>query len=187
MSQRERLLAGFMLLVALILAPVKVYDWTQAEVAGLTADKASLQAAQSEDDPRQIRHTAEQLDAQSARVQAWAWRAPSFEVARVLLEQEVAVAALKAGMATPEVKAADQPEVVGPARFVRVELTGPFTWSSFAALNERLAASGKAYLVDNVAVTKEGDAWRLRYVTLMPFVTPEPPTPGLSAAAKPAL
>jgi hypothetical protein len=177
MSRREKLLGGFMLLVVLVLAPLKAWDWSQSQMTSLTADKAALQAVVVQDNPVQIRRTSRLLSQQRRQVQSWSWRSPSFDVARVLLEQEAAVAAVKAGVANPEVKSSDQPVMVGPARFVRVELSGPFTWPSFSALVQRLSSLGKGYIVDSVSVQSETDGGQFKLAVLMPFVTPDATAP----------
>ncbi len=168
LSPRERVLVGAACLVALVFAPLKALDWSQVEFQKLVEARASLSAAQAQGDPTQLRRVIKQVNDGMARLKAGAWDAPSFPVARVLVEQDVAVAAVKAGIVQPQVAASEQPEMIGPARFARVEVSGPFTWPTFAALLQRVSARGRRVIVDRAAVQDEAGAQQFRLTLLAP-------------------
>lgn len=170
LSGRERLLLVGLALVGLGLAPVRAYDWRQSQLAALLQDRIELQAATRQDDAVQLRRLSRQLADQQRRLRAWSWTTSSFGVARVLLEQQVAVAAVKAGMTDPDIQAADEPDQVGAARFVRLELSAPFTWSSFSGLMQRLTDGGRGLVVDNVTVDEGATNPQLHLTMLLPFV-----------------
>lgn len=172
-TSRERLLLAGLGLAALAYLPFAAQGWAQVRATQATDNAARLQALTAADDGTRLRGVEARVTGLEARVRAWSPTAPSFPVARVLVEQEVALAAAGAGMTSLDVHAAETPDQIGPARFVRVELGSSFTWSSLAVLMRRLAAVRPGYVVDRASAEGEGEQARLRLVLLAPFSPPD--------------
>ena len=76
---------------------------------------------------------------------------------------------LHAGVTSLEVHAADAPDRLGPARFVRVEVSSSFSWASLAQLTRRLAAVRPGVVVERASTDGAGTEARLHLVLLAPF------------------
>ncbi len=170
-TSRERLLLAGLGLAGLAALPFAAHDWAARRAAETAADAARLQTLVAADDAARLRGVEGRLAGLEARVRAWSPPAPSFPVARVLVEQEVALAAAQAGITGLDVHAEETPDAVGPARFVRVEVGCAFSWAKTAELVRRLAAVRPGYVVERAAAEGEGADARLRMVLLAPFRT----------------
>ncbi len=168
-TPRERYLLLALAAAGLLALPFLAQGWASGRVVDATADTARLQALQAADDGARLRTAALRVQALEDRVHAWSPPAPSFATARVLVEQEVAVAAAQAGVTSLEVHAADAPDRLGPARFVRVEVSSSFSWASLAQLTRRLAAVRPGVVVERASTDGAGADARLHLVLLAPF------------------
>lgn len=168
-TPRERVLLAGLAAAGLVALPFLAHEWAGRRAADAAADTARLQALRAADDGARLRGAAERLDGLEARVRGWSPPAPSFATARVLVEQEVAVAAAQAHVTSLEIHAAETPDRVGPATFVRVEVSSSFSWPSLAEMTRRLAAARPGYVVERASTEGEGADARLRLVLLAPF------------------
>jgi len=177
LSVREQVLVGGLVLVALIMAPLKAYDWSQDQLTALINDKTTLASLQAQDNGAQVRRMARQLSARQSEIKTWAWTSQSFAVARVVLESKLVAAAIQAGLVNPEVKSSPQPDVVSGINFIRVELTGAFTWTAFRIFMDSLTGLGKGFVVSSVEVQDDGTGPKFRFVALIPVVIERPNHP----------
>ena len=172
-TPRERLLLTGLALAAAAAAPVAAQGWAAAQVSREAESAARLQQLRATADAGRLRGAQARLEVLEARVRAWSAPAPSFAVARVQAEQDVAVAASQAGLTALEVRAAETPDVIGGIAFVRVELSGGgFAWRRLAELTRRLAAVRAGMVVERAATEGDGADARLRLVLLAPVRTP---------------
>ena len=168
-TPRERLLLAGLAAAGLVALPFLAHEWASGRAADAAADAARLQALRAADDGARLRGTAARLDGLEARMRAWSPPAPSFATARVLVEQEVAVAAAQAHVTSLEIHAAETPDRLGPATFVRVEVSSSFSWAALGEMTRRLAATRPGYVVERAATEGEGADTRLRLVLLAPY------------------
>ena len=168
-TPRERVLLLALAAGGLVALPFLAQGWAAGRIVDAAADTARLQALRAADDGARLRGATLRLAELEGRVRDWSPPAPSFPTARVLVEQEVAVAAAQAGVTGLEVHAADTPDRIGPASFVRVEVTSSFSWASLAQLTRRLAAERPGTVVDRVSTDGAGADARLHLVLLAPF------------------
>ncbi len=168
-TPRERALLLALAAAGLVALPFLAQDWATHRAADAATDAAHLQALQAADDGARLRRTALHLAELESRVRAWSPPAPSFATARVLAEQEVAVAAAQAGVTSLEVHTADTPDRIGPATFVRVDVISSFSWASLAALTRRVAVDRPGAVVERVSTEGEGSDARLHLVLLAPY------------------
>ena len=168
-TTRERALLLALGAAALVALPFAAQSWAAHRQADAEADAGHLQALRAADDGARLRTTALRLDGLEAKVRDWSPPAPSFATARVLVEQEVAVAAAQAGVTGLEVHAADTPDRIGPAAFVRVELSSSFSWAALAQITRRIAAVRPGTVVERASTEGDGRDARLRLVLLAPY------------------
>ena len=168
-TPRERLLLAALAAAGLAALPFAAHDWAGRRAADAAADTARLEALRAADDGARLRGAAARLDGLEARVRAWSPPAPSFATARVLVEQEVAVAAAQARVTNLKIHAAETPDRLGPASFVRVEVSSGFSWAGLAEMIRRLAAVRPGYVVERASTEGEGADRRLRLVLLAPY------------------
>jgi hypothetical protein len=159
LTARERLLAMLAALLALAVAAVSALGWSQDQREGYAAAQADLMLA------RQVRNTARGgLDrvqrAQLASVSDWSTRDRDIWLARIRLEQAIAEAAARAGAPDPEIQVSEDLEGEPALPLVRVEVSGPYVASSFAALLRDLADDSHAVVVQRLEI---GDTEAARY------------------------
>ena len=170
-TRRERALLAAVGVAGLAALPFLAHDWADRRRADALADAARLQALTAADDAGRLRAVSARVAALEARVRGWAPPAPSFAVARVQVEQEVALAASQARLTTLDVRSAETPDRIGGLPFVRVEVESAFSWPGLAELMRRLATGRPGVLVERAAREGEGPDARLRLVLLAPFRT----------------
>lgn len=168
-TPRERWLLGALAAAGLVALPFLAHDWADHRAQDAAADAARLQELQAADDGARLRSAAQRVAELEGRVRAWSPPAPSFATARVLVQQSVAVAAAGARVTGLEVHAAETPDRVGPATFVRAELSCSFSWASLAELTRRLAAERPGVVVERASTEGTGRDARLRMVILAPY------------------
>ena len=152
MSPRERWLAGLLGLVAILAAAVTATEWAadqrEREVLALADLQARRQAA--------ARITAggpgPGLRAQLAAAQAWSLNAPDLWIARVRVEEQLAAAALAAGVKDAQVEVFAGAEADGAQPLVRAEISGPYLRPQLAALLQGIYASPAAVVVERIQV-----------------------------------
>ena len=184
LSGRERLLIGSLGMIALILLPLKAYDWQQtaaADVAGAQVDLAGAQQAARGGQGLQV---VNQLSKQNRDIRAWSWIAPSRPVARVMLENSLATLGLKVGMPSIEVKSSDLIETVGGVDFVRLDVTAPFDWATTTKFLAELSKTNKGFILDSIAVPEETPP-KAQMVLRLPIAAPKPAPPKVTLKARP--
>ncbi len=167
-SARERKLLAGLALAALVVAPVKTFDWAQA------AGERQVQAQQALDTALQAARGARgggvqgQLAQQRKDIANWSWQAPSAPIGRVVAQDQITSIAIRAGMTGAEIKPADKIEKIGEVDFAKIEIDAPFAWPSFTAFLSGLAATGKGFMIDSLTVQDDVKP-RLKLVLKLPI------------------
>lgn len=170
-TSRERALLGGLAVAAACALPFFASEWAREQAADAAESQARLGALAAARGGSPVGAQARLL-ALEGKVRAWTPAAPSFAVARVLVEQEAALAASRAGLTALEVHAAETPDRVGDVEFVRVDLSGAGAdWPRLAEVVRRLAEARPGYVVERAASDGTGADARLRLVLLAPFRT----------------
>lgn len=171
MKPRERLMLGGMVL--LMLGGGAYYAYTLV-VDAKSADaqaQADLQTARS----GSTGALAKQVKIQTDDVRSWTWVAETPAIGRVIMEDQLAGLALRAGMGGATVKASDKPELIGGVNFIDVSVEAPFSWSGLSGFLSGLEGLGKGFVVNSVSVSDDV-APKLRIVVRMPLATTPPST-----------
>jgi hypothetical protein len=152
LSVRERFLILGAAFVVLTLAPLKAYDLNQTNLADYIGARADLDAAIQAAARSHTATAQREIAEQKQLVQRWELTASTLDIGRVLAEEQVALAAQKAGFTALDVKATDVIQQAGPVSFVSVDVSGPFSWAVFDKFIHNLAATGRGFYIQSISV-----------------------------------
>ena len=173
LSARERLLVMLALMAALIMAPLKAYDWADHAQEGYLQAALDLAAAR-QSTASGHNGLAGQLADTRSEIRGWSWMAPSASVGQVILQDEIAKLAKGAGMTEVDVRAIPGMDRVGGVDFVKVELTAAFSWPTLTHFLSDLAAPQKGFMVETMTIQGDAPA-RVRMVLRLPLTTGSAP------------
>jgi hypothetical protein len=168
----ERRLLVLLLLAGLLAAPIKTFDMVQA-AAQRSADAQSALDATRKALRRGQGGITGQVNTQKAAVVDWSWRADSADVGKVVIQNQIADLADKAGLIGAEVKVADKLQTAGDVQLVSLEVTAPFTWPGLSGFLDGLQATGKGFILDQVQLPDD-DKPRLKIALRAPLIVGVP-------------
>jgi hypothetical protein len=173
LSPRERLLIGSLGAIALVLIPLKAYDWQQSGSTEAQEAQLDLESARQAAQNGVALAINRQLAIQRKQVRNWAWTAPSLPIGRVLLENQVATLALQAGLKGLDVKSADTVENVGGLNFVELDVSAVFDWITLAKFLDGVGAMNKGVIISSISEPDDAPP-KVQVVLRLPLVL----TPG---------
>lgn len=182
----ERRLLALLALVALMLVPYEAFDAEQkAETRNSDAQAALVRLQQTF--WRGQGGIAARVANEGQAVKAWSWTADNPEVGKVLIQNDIANLAEKAGLAQAEVKVAEKLQPAGPVELASIEVAAPFSWQGLSDFLTALDATGRGFILDQVQLPDD-DKPRLKINLRAPLIL-SPPLPAKAAvksAARPA-
>lgn len=155
LTSRERLMALGLGAVALVLAPLQTYAWSQDAFTDYVAAHGELEAAQQAQFRSRTGSAISRVNTQIERIRAWSWRAPSAEIGRVMLEDQILTLATKAGLSGVSVKSSTDLIRIGDLNLTRVEMDAKLDWPRLNAFLAALHDTGKGVVVDTFQTTED--------------------------------
>ncbi len=128
LTPREKTMLLGLGIVALLVAPLPVLNWRDAQ------EEAYVQALSDRVQARADMSARRRVEASAADtaivedMRSWGFEATNVAVARVLLEQRATEAATEAGLSNVRVEVGEEAEAVGPTRWVDVTVRGDLRW-----------------------------------------------------------
>jgi hypothetical protein len=180
----ERRLLGLLVLAALIILPLKAFSLVEAAQNRNDEAQTAL-AAVHQVLWRGQGGVAGRVAGETAQVKAWSWQADSADIGKVLIQNDIATLANKAGMADVDVKVDDKLQSAGQVKLVSLEMTAPFSWPALSGFLTALDATGKGFILDQ-AQLPDDDKPRLKLLLRAPLlITAVAPKVSGSARSKP--
>lgn len=178
MKPRERLMLGGLVLLGLGGGAYYTYTMVSDARAADAQAQADLEIARS----GSTGALAKQVKTQTDDVRAWAWAAETPAIGRVIMEDQLAGLALRAGLGGATVKASDKPELIGGMNFIDVSVEAPFSWSGLSGFLTGLEGLNKGFVINSVSVSDDV-APKLRIMVRMPLATTAPAATTKKASA----
>ena len=135
-TPRERLLLGGLMLAALVYAPVAAAGWRTAQEDRYIEAMSERSAARlSRAAARRVALAAADTAA-VADMRGWGFEGSNLAVVRVRIEQRLAQTAADAGLANVRIVVDEEPEALGPTRWLGAEVQADLLWRpTFAFLD----------------------------------------------------
>lgn len=146
-TPRERLLLAVLVLGALIYAPIAIGDWRARQeeryIDALTDRAAARLAAAS---ARRVAAAA--ADEQALRdMESWGFDASNVAVAQVGMEQRLVEAASEVGLTNVRITTRNEPEAIGPTRWLGAEVQANLMWTPTFDFLDHLSAWPEGFRV----------------------------------------
>ncbi len=151
LTRREQLLMAPPARAPRTFIPVKARYWGDQKEQNYAAAREAEQSAAAAADtnyPALEARAHNELD----KAVSWALPVKSVPIARVVLEEECLAAALKAGVPNAEVHSSETVDPAGPISFVKLEISGLFTWPALQALAAGLVEADHLFIIDGIEV-----------------------------------
>lgn len=146
-TPRERVLLGVMVLAALIYAPISAADWRvrqEDRYIDALSTRASARLAASA--ARRVEAAAAD-DTAVEDMKTWGFEATNVAVAQVRIEQQLAKAALDAGMTSVVITTDAEVETIGVTDWLGAEIQADLRWAPTFAFLDRVAGWPEGFQV----------------------------------------
>jgi hypothetical protein len=166
---RQRALLGLLLVVVLIQLVFSLSDRNaalRATLTGLQTERLRAEALAEAAKDQDISAAAAEA---MAEARALSYRAPTFALARLKAEQDIARSVTASGLAGAQVRADGELTGEGSIRFLAVTVEGRLDWPAMLDFLGTLAASGQGVRVEGFALA-QGAARQFRLELSVPLM-----------------